>query len=105
MTRAEITLLLEPWFERFGALEDAFATFEQLSPVTNLEASPLWKGYYALFDAYTDLLADRLGPAAAPWLAWFLWDNDAGRKQLSASPGSKHRLRPIKNLQDLVLRS
>lgn len=102
MTRPQITALLEPWFTRFLTLEEAFEAFEKLSPVPDLESSPLWAGYYNLFDAYTDQIADRLGPEAGPWLAWFLWDNDAGLKQLSASPSSQHRRRPIKTLRDLV---
>ena len=102
MTQAQILKLLKPWLAAYQTIEATFADWEKLAVVGDLDKSPLWKGYYGLFDLYTNQLAARLGGDADTWLPWFIYDNDCGKNAFKATHDSAtHPARPIRNLKDL----
>lgn len=102
MTQPQILAELKPWLAAYQTIESAFADWEKLAVVGDLDKSPLWKGYYSLFDLYTDTLAKRLGGDASTWLSWFIYDNECGKKQFKATANAKKK-RPwtIRNIKDL----
>ena len=102
MTQTQILELLKTWLAAYQTIESAFADWEKLAVVGDLDKSPIWKGYYKLFDLYTDQLAARLGGDSAIWLHWFIYDNDCGAAAFKATHDSEtHPARPIRNLKDL----
>ena len=103
MTQKQILTILEPWLEAFLKLEASFADWQNLAPCADIETSPLWKGYYNLFDLYTGEIANTLGGESCLWLSWFIYDNDAGAKGYPATHNRKtHPARPIRTLKDLA---
>lgn len=104
MTQKQILAELKPWLAAYQSIESAFADWEKLAVVSDLDKSPLWKGYYGLFDLYTNQLAARLCVDADTWLPWFIYDNECGENAFKATHDSEtHPAHPIRNLKDLSL--
>jgi hypothetical protein len=55
---------------------------------------------YKNFDAYTSLLSKYIGDESN-FLSWFIYENDCGKKGLSASINLK-KMKPIRNIHDLA---
>ena len=103
MTQKQILAELKPWLKAYQDIEAAFADWEKLAPISDLDKSPLWKGYYVLFDLYTDQLAKCLGGDASTWLPWYIYDNRCGKNKFSVRSLSNSATDSICNLKDLAV--
>ncbi len=99
MTHDEIVAELNRWIAHYWRVTAATKLLKQAFEHSPEGAVP--QALWLLFDAYMDAKAQNLGDTEG-WLAWFLWDNDAGKKGLKAKAASWKKERPIKNLHDLA---
>jgi len=91
--------LLEKWQKSY---EQNDAVYEALKQVLDVNPeSPAILATWAMFDNYTDALSITLGDECQ-WLGWYAWDNQFGKKKLSAKSQSWKRMRPITNLKTLL---
>lgn len=98
-TVAEITSILEPWLDTYLELERQFAVLE--SVLGRREDCPLEKAAYTVHAVYTAALAREVGDTD-DWLSWYLYENGAGKKRLTAKAPEWRKLRPITSLHRLA---
>ena len=90
--------LLKEWLDAFNKIQD---TYDSLHKFLGVEVeSPVVDALYACHTSYTKVLAQLLGDQCT-WLEWYLWDNQAGKNRMEATPSGDHKMRPIKTLEDL----
>ena len=98
-TATEIATLLQPWLDSYLELERQFAVLE--SVLGRRDDCPLENAAYLVHDAYTAALAREVGDEG-DWLSWYLYENDAGKKGLTAAAPKWRELRPITSLRRLA---
>lgn len=102
MTAHQIETLLTPWLDHWRTLDGTFEA-QHASHGADPEAT-FWKAVYNLFDAYTDQFAALIGDTEG-WLHWFIYDNDAGTRELYITVPHRTRKRSkstcIRTLKDL----
>lgn len=97
--RATIVSLLLEWLETYRQIEAATG---QLRACLGADPESLVvKAMYDSFERYTELLSAKIGDDF-DWLAWFIWENDAGAKGHEAKAGAWECQRPIRTLEDLA---
>lgn len=96
-THTEILYELTAWAAHYAEIKSAMKPLDRYLAVEN----PLGDAVVNLFDAYTRLVAGVVGDGFET-LNWYCLDNDMGLKGMKASPPSPHKMRPIRNLDDLA---
>lgn len=91
--------LLNNWVEQYKILDESWDTLHQLLG-TDLER-PLGKATFVMFDSYTEVLAAAIG-ANVEDLAWFIYENACGTKEMTAKNPNWKRAKKIKNTKDLL---
>ena len=88
---------LDKWLKCFKSIEAAYGDLRK--SLGAAPESPVVTALYAGFQGYTESLAELIGDKGG-WLDWFIWENGAGSKKMSAQIGTK--MRPICSTSDLV---
>ena len=97
MSTDEKLALLRDLYARYHALDAA------LKPLHDLKVSPespLIEEPWRAFEFASQQVAERIGDTAHHWLAWFIYENDWGRKALAAGPTGATR--PICKFEELL---
>jgi hypothetical protein len=88
---------IEEWARIICAYQ---AQYEALENVIGVDPDgPLAKAIGDVADAYTAAVSEQIGDEEE-WLSWYWFDNDMGKKGLSAGKPGKHM--PIKTVADLA---
>lgn len=98
-TAAEITAILGPWLDTYQELERQFAVLK--SVLGRQDDCPLENAAYRMHAAYTEAVAREVGDTD-DWLSWYLYENGAGKKRLTAKAPKWRKLRPITSLHRLA---
>lgn len=98
-TSAEIATLLQPWLDTYLELDRQFSALAAV--LGRRDECPLENAAYRVHAAYTAALAREVGDTD-DWLSWYLYENDAGKKGLSAKAPRWRELRPITSLHRLA---
>lgn len=91
--------LLQDWENTYKEISKTFDLFSEL---TGADAeSPLFVALFNTHEQYTDVLALAIG-ANVEDLAWFIYENDCGAKQMAAKNPNWKKAKKIKNVKDLL---
>lgn len=91
--------LLNQWVEQYKILDESWGVLDKILG-TDLE-KPLGKATFVMFDNYTEVLAAVIG-ANVEDLAWYIYENDCGAKQMKVKNPNWKKARKIKNVKDLL---
>ena len=94
--KTETLELLTNWAAHREAVDRLFLGVEK--SIGLAVEGPLHETVWELFDAYTTLLEAQVGDFGG-WLAWYVQENNMGKKAMAA--GYDGKLRPIKTLVHL----
>lgn len=91
MTHSARVLIIVTVVHRHDTLDRAFAP---LIEIFRNHDFPIWEESWKIFEAYLAAIAREIGDTSG-WLHWFIYENDCGRKKLSARAAAWPELRPI----------
>jgi hypothetical protein len=95
--------LLEQWQSMHRRTSELMASIDAV--FGGQPESLIHETTWALFEAYTGQLSERIGDSSTPgsmsWLSWFCYENEMGRKGMKA--GLNGVQRPLRTLDDLHL--
>lgn len=92
--------LLKEWESRINYVEEVYDNLNKL--LLAQPDSPLFNALYQTLDAYTRTLEFALvGNSESGWLSWYWMDNNLGKNEFEANPGTWEQAKPIKSLEDL----
>ena len=88
------------WKIDHDLIEDYEARYKTVHGFNDTESDPTLCMLAILFQHRTDALALQLN--AGPWLDWFCWDNDMGRKGHSVAIPGHFKRGPVRSLKTLA---
>lgn len=98
MTTATRTSLIDAVLAQHDALEAAWAPL--IAAVKNHDF-PAYEASWKIFDDYSREISRRIGDENG-WLAWFIYENDCGRRGFSAKAAAWTVARPIRTPRALA---